>query len=65
MTSRERMLAALDGGAVDMIPVAPYFWGAEYVWRLLGRPPLVRDVDRQPDLQRHRSGGDRLLDRGG
>ena len=38
MTSRERMLTALEGKAVDAIPVAPYFWGAEYAWKLLGRP---------------------------
>jgi hypothetical protein len=29
MTSRERMLAALEGKAVGVIPVAPYFWIAE------------------------------------
>ena len=38
MNSRERMIAALKGREVDQIPVAPYFWGAEYVWKLLGRP---------------------------
>ena len=38
MTSRERMIAALEGREIDQIPVAPYFWGAEYVWKLLGRP---------------------------
>ncbi len=38
MTSRERMLAAMDGRTVDRIPIAPYFWGGEYSWRLTGRP---------------------------
>jgi uroporphyrinogen-III decarboxylase len=38
MNSRERMIAAMEGRPVDAVPVAPYFWGAEYVWRLLGRP---------------------------
>ncbi len=37
MTSRERMIAALEGRPVDQIPVAPYFWGAEYGWKLVGR----------------------------
>ena len=38
MNSRERMIAAMEGREVDQIPIAPYFWGAEYVWRLMGRP---------------------------
>lgn len=38
MNSRDRMLAALEGRAVDQIPVAPYFWGAEYCWKLVGKP---------------------------
>lgn len=38
MTSRERMIAALEGREVDRIPIAPYFWGAEYVWKLMGKP---------------------------
>lgn len=38
MTSRERMLAAMDGATPDRTPVAPYFWGGEYSWRLTGRP---------------------------
>lgn len=38
MTSRERMTAALEGRPVDRIPVAPYFWGAEYSWKLVGKP---------------------------
>lgn len=38
MTSRERVLAAINGQPVDKIPVAPYFWGAEYAWKLTGRP---------------------------
>jgi uroporphyrinogen-III decarboxylase len=38
MTSRERMIAALEGREVDRIPVAPYFWGAEYSWKLVGKP---------------------------
>ena len=36
MTSRERMIAAMEGRPVDMVPVAPYFWGAEYAWKLMG-----------------------------
>ncbi|MHB1001200.1 MAG: uroporphyrinogen decarboxylase family protein [Armatimonadota bacterium] len=38
MTSQERMMAALEGRPVDYIPVAPYFWGAEYSWKLVGKP---------------------------
>ena len=38
MTPRERMIAAMEGRPVDMIPLAPYFWGAEYAWRLMGMP---------------------------
>lgn len=38
MTSRERMIAAFEGRQVDRIPVAPYFWGAEYSWKLVGKP---------------------------
>lgn len=38
MTSRERMIAALEGANVDALPVTPWFWGAEYVWKLVGRP---------------------------
>ncbi|MGC8861472.1 MAG: uroporphyrinogen decarboxylase family protein [Armatimonadota bacterium] len=38
MTARERIYAALDGREVDMIPVAPLFWGAEYGWKLTGLP---------------------------
>lgn len=38
MTSRERMIAALEGRDIDQIPVAPYFWGAEYGWKLVGKP---------------------------
>lgn len=32
------MIAAIEGRPVDCIPVAPYFWGAEYAWKLTGRP---------------------------
>jgi len=38
MTPKERMRAALAGRRPDCIPVAPYFWGEEYVWRLVGKP---------------------------
>ena len=38
MTPRERMRTALAGEPVDRLPLAPYFWGEEYVWRLVGRP---------------------------
>lgn len=38
MTSRERMIAAFEGRPVDRLPVAPYIWGAEYVWKLMGKP---------------------------
>jgi len=38
MTSRERMIAAIEGRNTDQIPVAPYFWGAEYGWKLVGKP---------------------------
>lgn len=38
VTSRERVTAALAGREVDSTPVAPYFWGAEYSWKLLGKP---------------------------
>ena len=34
MTSKERMLKALEGGKPDMVPIAPYFWGAEYTWKV-------------------------------
>lgn len=36
MTSKERMLTALAGGKPDVVPVAPYFWGAEYRWKAVG-----------------------------
>jgi uroporphyrinogen-III decarboxylase len=36
MTSKERMLTALAGGKPDMVPIAPYFWGAEYRWKAVG-----------------------------
>lgn len=36
MTPRERMIAAMEGHPLDMVPVAPYFWGAEYAWKLMG-----------------------------
>lgn len=36
MTSKERMLTALAGGKPDIVPVAPYFWGAEYTWKVTG-----------------------------
>ena len=38
MTPKERMLAAMEGRSPDCVPVAPYFWGEEYVWRLMGKP---------------------------
>ncbi|MDH7601440.1 MAG: uroporphyrinogen decarboxylase family protein [Armatimonadota bacterium] len=38
MTSRERIHAVLEGRETDFIPVAPLFWGAEYVWKLTGLP---------------------------
>lgn len=38
MTSRERMIAAIEGRNTDQIPVAPYFWGAEYGWKLVDKP---------------------------
>jgi len=38
MTPRERMHLALEGGRPDQVPVAPYIWGAEYAWKLLGVP---------------------------
>ena len=38
MTSRERIFAAINGQPVDRIPVAPYFWGAEYAWKLTDKP---------------------------
>jgi len=28
------MLKALEGGKPDMVPIAPYFWGAEYTWKV-------------------------------
>jgi hypothetical protein len=36
VTPRERMLAAMEGRPLDTVPVAPYFWGAEYAWKLMG-----------------------------
>ncbi len=36
MTSKERMLKALEGDLPDVVPVAPYFWGAEYTWKVAG-----------------------------
>ena len=38
MTPKERMLAAMEGRKPDTVPVAPYFWGEEYVWKLMGKP---------------------------
>jgi len=38
MIPRQRMTIALDGGRPDRAPVAPYIWGAEYLWKLLGVP---------------------------
>jgi len=38
MTSKERMLTALEGGMPDIVPIAPYFWGAEYRWKVVGVP---------------------------
>ncbi len=38
MTSRQRILACINGDAVDSIPVCPYFWGSEYSWKLTGKP---------------------------
>ena len=38
MTPKQRMLAALEGRKPDCVPVAPYFWGEEYVWKLVGKP---------------------------
>jgi uroporphyrinogen-III decarboxylase len=32
------MLTALEGGRPDRVPVAPYIWGSEYTWKLLGVP---------------------------
>ena len=32
------MIAAMEGREVDMIPIAPWFWGAEYVWKIVGQP---------------------------
>ena len=32
------MIAAIEGGVVDRMPVAPMFWGSEYSWRLVSRP---------------------------
>jgi len=32
------MLAAFDGKPVDVLPTAPFFCGAEYVWKLVGKP---------------------------
>ncbi|MCC6445198.1 MAG: hypothetical protein IT210_17275 [Armatimonadetes bacterium] len=37
MNSRELMIAVMEGKRMEAIPVAPYFWGAEYVWKLLGQ----------------------------
>ncbi len=34
MNGKERMLKALEGKNTDVIPVAPYFWGAEYIWKV-------------------------------
>jgi uroporphyrinogen-III decarboxylase len=36
MTPKERMLTALAGGKPDIMPIAPYFWGAEYRWKVVG-----------------------------
>lgn len=38
MTPKERMVAALEGRKPECVPVAPYFWGEEYVWKLMGKP---------------------------
>ncbi|HGJ67453.1 TPA: methyltransferase, partial [bacterium] len=36
MTPKQRMLTAIAGGKPDIVPVAPYFWGAEYRWKIVG-----------------------------
>ncbi len=36
MTPKERILTALARGKPDKTPVAPYFWGAEYRWKVVG-----------------------------
>jgi len=36
VTSKERMLTAIEGGKPDRVPIAPYFWGAEYRWKAVG-----------------------------
>jgi uroporphyrinogen-III decarboxylase len=38
MTPKQRMLTAMSGRKPDVIPVAPYIWGTEYVWKLLDKP---------------------------
>jgi uroporphyrinogen-III decarboxylase len=38
MIPRERMIITLEGGRPDRVPVAPYIWGSEYTWKLLGVP---------------------------
>lgn len=32
------MIAAMEGRPLDTVPIAPYFWGAEYAWKLMGIP---------------------------
>ena len=38
ITSRARMIAAIEGSEVDRIPIAPLFWGGEYTCKLMNRP---------------------------
>jgi len=38
MTPKQRILGAIEGRQRDRLPVAPYFWGEEYVWKLMGKP---------------------------
>ena len=26
----------MEGGVPDIVPIAPYFWGAEYTWKVAG-----------------------------
>jgi uroporphyrinogen-III decarboxylase len=36
MTSKERILKAMEGKKPDIVPIAPHFWGSEYIWKVAG-----------------------------
>jgi uroporphyrinogen-III decarboxylase len=48
LTGKERMETVLKGGVPDVCPVAPVFWGAEYVWKVTGKSLLEQMHGKDP-----------------